>query len=208
MSKLYLAVGSLFTQTPEEDPEEFEDEQARISEMQAWLADQGVKVDLLSEPGRQMWHGEVAEFAHIYHLRVIAAHLGERRDIAKFLEPRLARTAEPDPVLAAVWNGSAPTPYDHLINHTLTDGFYLPVDFASPIWAGDGDEEEDDEEEPDESVVSFGSSVALARELTELKRALAKHKLPVNHPAYVALLTLDEAARHSVAHKMPVSIWE
>ena len=44
MSKLYLAVGSLFTQTPEEDPEEFEDEQARISEMQAWLADQGVKL--------------------------------------------------------------------------------------------------------------------------------------------------------------------
>ena len=57
-------------------------------------------------------------------------------------------------------------------------------------------------------LLLFGSSVALVRELAGLKSALSKHKLPANHPAYVALLTLEEAARLSVAHRVPVSIWE
>jgi hypothetical protein len=202
MSKLYLSVGSLLTLTPDEDPEGYEDERSRLADMTAWLADEGVDVDLLSDPGQHVWQGEIEEFAHIYHLRVLAAHLGAGRDIAALKVDRLPRTDRPDALLARIWEGNAASPYDHLIRHNLTDGFYLPVDFESPIWA----QGEDDGDE--ESVVCFGSSVALDRELTRLDAALAVNQLSAQHPAYVALRVLAAAARNRVAHRLPVSIWE
>lgn len=200
MSKLYLAVGSLLTHTPDEDPEGYREERSRISDMMSWLADEGVAVDLLANPGQHVWEGEIGEFAHIYHLRVLAAHLGAGRDIAALKVDRLPRTEHPDALLARVWEGSTASPYDHLIRHNLTDGFYLPIDFDSPIWAQDEDDEE--------SVVCFGSSVALARELGQLDSALAANQLPEQHPAYVALRVLQTAARNSVDHRLPISIWE
>jgi hypothetical protein len=202
MSVLFLAVGSLLQHTPDESPGEYEDERERLTDMMAWLAEEGVEMDLLADPGRQVWEGEIADFAHIYHLRVLAAHVGAGRDIGKLKLARLQRTEEPDPLLSEIWQGDVTSPYDHLINHSLTDGFYLPVDFESPIWAqgsDDGDEE---------SIVSFGSAVALERELRELKAALDAEHLSARHPAYVALLTFEAAARNSVAHRLPVSIWE
>jgi len=202
MSKLYLAVGSLLTHTPDEDPEEYEDERARLADMSAWLADEGIDVDLLSEPGREVWQGEIAEFAHVYHLRVLAAHLGAGRDIAPLKVNRLPKTETPDALLSKIWEGNTASPYEHLINHTLTDGFYLPVEFESPIW---GQGSDDDEQE---SVVSFGSAMALQRELAQLKAALDKEQIAPRHPAYVALVTLAAAAQMSVTHRLPISIWE
>ena len=44
--------------------------------------------------------------------------------------------------MVAIWDGEQTTRFPHLINHQAEGGYYLPVEFAEPIWL-EADEESD-----------------------------------------------------------------
>ena len=208
MNELDLMVGSMFTVLPAEDREAFEEEQAYLADIQELLREEGVEVDLLSRPGAQVWDGGVKDFADLYNLRLMAAYLEQGKDIA----PILANGdvgEEPDPLLAKIWEGDETTRYSNLINHQAEGGYYLPVDFAEPIWIEWETEEGDGESDEDsgDSVVSFGSSIGLQRELTELEQKLTEAGVPARHGAMSCLKVLRQAADASVSNDLPIIVW-
>lgn len=209
MTELDLLVGSMFTTRPEEDRDLYEEEREWLSDIQDLLREEGVEVDLLSRPGVEIWEGGIERFSDLYALRLFAAYLEQGRDIAPLLSAGVPVDDEPDELLAAIWQGDATTRYPHLINHQADGGYYLPADFAEPIWIEfDQDEEaEEDDEEPGESVVSFGSSPALQRELVELDGLLRQAGIQADHPAARCLQALRTAADQSVANDLPIIVW-
>ena len=134
MTELDLVVGSMFTTRPEEDRDLFEDEREWLSDIQDLLREEGVEIDLLSRPGVEIWEGGIDRFMDLYQLRQIAAYLEQDRDIAPLLNAGPPSDGDPDPLLIAIWDGEQPTRFPHLINHQADGGYYLPVDFAEPIW--------------------------------------------------------------------------
>ena len=70
-------------------------------------------------------------------------------------------------------------------------------------YEGDGD----DEDEEEEDVVSFGSSPALIRELTELESILGNVQNSMVSGSLQALRILREAAQKSAEHAMPLILW-
>lgn len=209
MTELDLLVGSMFTTRPEEDRELYEDEREWLSDIQDLLREEGVEVDLLSRPGVEIWEGGIERFADLYTLRLLAANLELGNDISGLLAGDVDMEDEPDPLLAAIWQGEASTRYPHLINHQADGGYYLASDFAEPIWVefDQDDEESEDDEEAEESVVSFGSSLGLQRELVELDGQLRAAGVPADHPAARCLQTLRTAADQSVANDLPIIVW-
>src|SRR6266540_4065888 len=141
MTELDLVVGSMFTTRPEDDRDLFEDEREWLSDIQDLLREEGVEIDLLSRSGVEIWEGGIDHFMDLYQLRLLAAYLEQSRDITPLGTPNAEIATEPDPVLAAIWDGEQPTRFPHLINHQADGGYYLPVDFAEPIWL-EADEEE------------------------------------------------------------------
>ena len=208
MTELDLLVGSIFTTRPEEDRELFEEEREWLSDIQDLLREEGVEADLLSRPGVEIWEGGIEHFMDLYRLRLLAAYLEQGRDIAPILDPDADLEIEPDPLLAAIWDGEQPTRFAHLINHQADGGYYLPVDFPEPIWLEfDQDEDGDGEELIEESVVSFGSSIALQRELVELDQILKQANVSQQSAPYRCLQVLREAADQSVANDLPIIVW-
>lgn len=209
MTELDLLVGSMFTTRPEEDRDLYEEEREWLSDIQDLLREEGVEVDLLSRPGVEVWEGGIERFGDLYALRLMAAYLEQGRDLAPLLNEGVAVEDEPDPLLAAIWQGEASTAYPHLINHQADGGYYLTADFAEPIWVEfDQDEEaEEEDEEGGESVVSFGSSLGLQRELVELDDKLRQANVPTSHPAMRCLQVLRTAADQSVANDLPIIVW-
>lgn len=207
MTELDLLVGSLFTTRPEEDRALFEEEREWLSSIQDLLREEGVEVDLLSRPGVEIWEGGIEHFMDLYQLRQLAAYLEYGRDIAPILRQNNPPAAEPDPLLAAIWDNEQPTRFSHLINHQADGGYYLPVDFAEPIWLEFDQDEEDGIELVEEPVVSFGSSIALQRELAELEGMLQKANVPQKSAPYRCLTVLREAANQSVANDLPIIVW-
>jgi hypothetical protein len=212
MTELDLLVGSMFTTRPEEDRELFEEEREWLSDIQDLLREEGVEVDLLSRPGVEIWEGGIERFSDLYQLRLLAAYHEQGRDILPLLARDTDDEDEPDELLAAIWQGEQTTRYPHLINHQADGGYYLPSDFAEPIWVefdqdeAEADEEEDEEGESD-SVVSFGSSIGLQRELVELADILAKAGIPSGAPALRCLAVLRQAADQSVSNDLPIIVW-
>jgi hypothetical protein len=207
MTELDLLVGSIFTTRPDEDRELFEEEREWLSDIQDLLREEGVEVDLLSRPGVEIWEGGIEHFMDLYQLRLLAAYLERGRDIAPILDPNAELESEPDPLLAAIWDGEEPTRFPHLINHQADGGYYLPVEFAEPIWLEFDQEEPSDGEELQEPVVSFGSSIALQRELVELEELLRQARVPEQSAPFRCLRVLREAADQSVATDLPIIIW-
>jgi len=208
MTELDLLVGSIFTTRPEEDRELFEEEREWISDIQDLLREEGVEADLLSRPGVEIWEGGIEHFMDLYQLRMIAAYLEHDRDTASILDPKTDLESEPDPLLAAIWEGEQPTRFPHLINHQADGGYYLPVDFPEPIWLEFEEEASDNGEEAvEEPVVSFGSSVGLQRELVELQGMLQQAKIPEKSAPYRCLTVLRQAADQSVANDLPIIVW-
>lgn len=213
--ELNLTVGSIFTARPDEDRELYEDERAWLADVQELLREDGVEVDLLSRPGVEVWEGSIRRFADLYQLRLLAAYLDQGNAITPLLADDFDLPEEPDPLLVAIWEERTETRYPHLLNHQAQDGYYLPVDFAKPIWLDFGLEEEDDEiletdgdeDEEEDQIVSFGSSTALQRELVDLEQQLLAARVPVETPAFVCLRALREAADQSVANDLPIVIW-
>jgi hypothetical protein len=212
VTELDLVVGSMFTTTPDEDRELFEDEREWLSDIQDLLREEGVEVDLLSRPGVEIWEGGIDRFMDLYQLRQVAAYLEQDRDIAPLLKAGPPSDGDPDPLLAAIWDGEQQTRFPHLINHQADGGYYLPADFAEPIWLEAEDEHEHDDlaeedEDDDEPYISFGSSVGLQRELAELAGLLQQAGAPAQSSVVRCLNVMRTAADQSIANGLPIIVW-
>ncbi|ABU58460.1 hypothetical protein [Roseiflexus castenholzii] len=205
MTELDLLVGSMFTTLPEEDRESYEAEREWLIDVQNLLRDEGVDVDLLANPGVEIWEGGIERYHDLFLLRLIAAYLENGRDITPLLAPDFEFDEEPDALLAAIWEDQQTTRFPHLIKHQGEGGYYLPVDFPEPIWI---EEEPADDNEPiEESVVSFGSSIGLQRELVDLEGMLDQAGVKPEHPVRRCLSVLREAADVSIANDLPIIVW-
>ena len=206
-TELDLVVGSMFTTRPEEDRELYEDEREWLSDIQDLLREEGVEVDLLSRPGVEMWEGGIDRFMDLYQLRQLAAYLEQGRDVSELLKAGPPTDGEPDPVLVAIWDGDQTTRFPHLINHQADGGYYLPADFAEPIWLEADEDAISEEDDPEDPYISFGSSVGLQRELAELAGMLQGAGLPSSSAAFRCLQVLREAADQSIANDLPIIVW-
>ena len=207
LTELDLVVGSLITTRPNEDREQYEDEREWLQDVQDLLRDEGVEIDLLSQPGTEVWEGGIRSFYDLHQLQRLAAHLERGDDIKTVLGGASADGEEVDELLADIWDEEAPTKFPHLIKHQGDGGYYLPVDFAEPIWVEYDEDVNDDEASYEgENAVSFGSSVALLRELTELEELFQHNNVPMGGPRQ-ALQVLKTAAEQSVNHTLPIILW-
>jgi hypothetical protein len=207
LTELDLVVGSLITTRPNEDREQYEDEREWLQDVQDLLRDEGVEIDLLSQPGTEVWEGGIRSFYDLHQLQRLAAHLERGEDIKTVLGGASADGEEVDELLADIWDEEAPTKFPHLIKHQGDGGYYLPVDFAEPIWVEYDEDVNDDEASYEgENAVSFGSSVALLRELTELEELFQRNNVPMGGPRQ-ALQVLKTAAEQSVNHTLPIILW-
>ena len=204
--ELDLVVGSMITVSPEDDRAMYEEEKSWVEDVQDLLREEGIEVDLVSMPGSEVWDGGISTFADLYNLRRLAAHAEKGNDLSS-LSAADDDDDEVDPLLADIWEGVEQTKYVHLINHQGEGGYYLPVDFEEPIWLSYEGEEEEGDDWNDEDVVSFGSSPALIRELTELEGRLGGVQSDLARGAAQALRTMREAAQKSVEHSMPLILW-
>jgi hypothetical protein len=207
MTELDLVVGSIFTTRPEEDRELFEEEREWLADIQDLLREEGVEVDLLSRPGVEIWEGGIEHFMDLYQLRLLAAYLEQGRDITPLRSFAPEEATEPDPLLAAIWEGEQPTRFSHLINHQADGGYYLPVDFPEPIWLEFDEEALEEDQDIQEPVVSFGSSTALQRELAELEPMLQQAGIATQSAPYRCLTALRNAADQSVSNDLPIIVW-
>ncbi len=207
MTELDLVVGSMITTTPEEDRDAYEEEREWLQDVQDLLREEGIEVDLLSQPGTEVWEGGIESFYDLYQLRRLAAHLERGDDITPLLREDSSDGEDVDDLLADIWDDEVETRFPHLIKHQGDGGYYLPVNFAEPIWIDYGDEEDEDEETLEEdSAVSFGSSVALMRELTEVEQLFQQANVPQGGPRN-ALQVLRTAAQQSIDNGLPVILW-
>ncbi len=207
MTELDLVVGSMITATPEEDRDAYEEEREWLQDVQDLLREEGIEVDLLSQPGTEVWEGGIESFYDLYQLRRLAAHLERGDDVSSLLRDENTDGEEVDDLLADIWDDEVETRFPHLIKHQGDGGYYLPVDFAEPIWIDYGDEEDEDEETLEEdSAVSFGSSVALMRELTEVEQLFQQANVPQAGPRK-ALQVLRTAAQQSIDNGLPIILW-
>ncbi len=208
-----LTVGSVIAITPDEDPASFAEERETISMVQDVLRAEGVVVDLLRNPGFVLWEGGIRRWGDLYRLRQIAVYLENGEDVAPLLKRAPSAEEDVDPLLAEVFGDERPTQFPHLIKHLGESGYYLPVDFATPVWIEHDDALEDDEiadEDEDDiepDLISFGSSSALQRELYTIGELLNQLKVPATHPVVRCLQALQEAATMSVQNDLPIVIW-
>ena len=140
-------------------------------------------------------------------LQALAAYIEQGRDVALLHDFKPEAATEPDPLLAAIWEGEQPTRFAHLINHQADGGYYLPVDFPEPIWLEFDEETGEDGHDIQEPVVSFGSSTALQRELVDLEPLLQKAGVLEQSAPYRCLRVLREAVDQSINNDLPIIIW-
>lgn len=124
--------------------------------------------------------------ADVLDLMRIAAHL-EGGALPE--GPRTASDPSADPVLEPfLLRNKTASRFPHLLGHAESSGYYVPLDFPAPFWLV-------------ETSRSVGSAVALVRELTGIREALASRSgdFPPERAALAQLLELTErAARESL----------
>jgi hypothetical protein len=205
MTEIDLVVGSMITARADEDRESYEEEREWLQDVQDLLREEGIEVDLLAQPGTEIWEGGIETFYDLYQLKRLAAHLERGDDIQPILRAPAVDGEEVDDLLADIWDDQVETRFPHLIKHQGDGGYYLPADFAEPIWVDFGEDEEAEALEQ-ENTVSFGSSVGLLRELTELETLFKQANVP-RGGAYHALEVLKTAAQQSVNTGLPIILW-
>lgn len=201
VTEIDLIVGSMITVRPEEDREAFEEEQEMVSLVQDQLREEGIFVDLLAQPGTEVWEGGIESLGALYQLSRLATHLENGDDIAQVLEDGPVLYDDLDRAVTDVWDELAPTQFPHLVNLQGINSYYLPIDFAQPVWLPF----ENEEGEEDEAF--FGSSVRLQRELTTLEEILRRANVPTRSGAYRCLEVLHEAATQSLNYNLPIIVW-
>ena len=206
MTELDLVVGSMITTRPDEDREQYEEEREWLQDVQDLLREEGVEIDLLSQPGTEVWEGGIRSFYDLYQLRRLAAHLERGNDVGSLLSGPAADGEDVDELLADIWDEEAQTRFPHLIKHRGDGGYYLPIEFPEPIWVEYGDGDDEDEGLEQDNTVSFGSSVALLRELNEVEGLFQRNNVPAGGPRE-ALQVLKTAAEQSVNNGLPIILW-
>jgi hypothetical protein len=205
VTELDLVVGSMITTRPDEDREQYEEEREWLEAVQDLLREEGVEVDLLSQPGTAVWEGGIRRFADFYQLRRLAAHLERGEDINMLLGGASADGEDVDQLIADIWADEEETRFPHLIKHLGDGGYYLPAEFEEPIWV-DSSEEDEEEEGFSDDAVSFGSSPGLLRELNEVEDLFKQANVPMGGPRE-ALQILKTAAEQSVNTGLPIILW-
>lgn len=207
MTELDLVVGSMLTTTPEEDRDAYEEEREFLQDVQDLLRDEGIEIDLLSQPGTEVWEGGIESFYDLYQLRRLAAHLERGENVQGMLSDGAQDGEDVDDLLADIWDDEAETRFPHLIKHQGDGGYYLPADFAEPIWVDYGDEEDEDADMlAEDTAVSFGSSYGLMRELTEVENLFQQANVGETG-ARKALDVLKQAAQQSIDNGLPIILW-
>jgi hypothetical protein len=201
ITELDLVVGSLVRVRPDEDREAFEEEHEMVSLVQDQLHEQGIMVDLLAQPGVEVWENGIETVGALYQLSRLATHLEQGNDISDVLADGPVLYDELDRAVTDVWDDLVPTQFSHLVHLQGINSYYLPADFAQPLWLPF----ENEEGEEDEAF--FGSSVRLQRELSDLREMFQKANISPNSDAHRCLDVLHEAASQSLRHNLPVIVW-
>ncbi len=199
--ELDVVVGSVLTVRPEEDREGFEEEHARFALVQEQLREEGIFVDLLAQPGTQLWESGIESLGALYQLSRLATYLERGDDITQVLEDGPVLYDELDRSVTDVWDELAETRFPHLVHLQGENSYYLPVDFAQPVWIA----LETDEGDEDEAY--FGSSVRLQQELVTLEEMMRRARVPARSTAFRCLEVLHTAATQSLRYNLPVILW-
>ena len=85
-TELDLVVGSMITVRPDEDRAAYTEEYESVSAVQDQLRDEGIDVDLLGQPGTEVWEGGIENMGALYQLSRFAARLDRGDDIAEVIE--------------------------------------------------------------------------------------------------------------------------
>jgi hypothetical protein len=199
--ELDLVVGSMITTRPDEDRAAYEEEYESVSEVQDQLREEGIDVDLLSQPGTEIWEGSIETLGSLYQLSRLAAYLEHDKDIASVLEEGPVLYDDLDPAVTDIWDELVETRFPHLINLQGINSYFVPVDFVKPVWLAF------ENEEGEEDTAYFGSSNQLQKELTELEELLRQAKVPTQGAAFQALESLRDAAAQSLQNGLPIIVW-
>jgi hypothetical protein len=199
--ELDLVVGSMITVRPDEDRTAYDEEYESVSAVQDQLREEGIGIDLVGQPGTEIWEGNIAQMGALYQLSRLATHLEHDQEIAEVIEDGPVIYDDLDRTVTDVWDDLAPTRFPHLVNLQGINSYFLPADFEKPVWLPF----ENDEGEEDSAY--FASSVQLQRELAELGPLLIKAGISHQAEAYRCLEILREAATNSINAGLPVIVW-
>jgi len=199
--ELDLVVGSMITVRPDEDRAAYDEEYESVSTVQDQLREEGVDVDLLGQPGAEVWEGHIDQMGALYQLSRLAARVERDQEIAEVVEDGPVIYEDLDRAVTDVWDELTQTRFTHLINLQGINSYFLPADFEKPIYLPF--ENEDGEEDS----AYFASSYQLQRELAELGPLLLKAGVSHNSAAFRCLETLREAAAQSINAGLPIIVW-
>jgi hypothetical protein len=200
-TELDLVVGSMITVRPDEDRAAYTEEYESVSAVQDQLRDEGIDIDLLGQPGTEVWEGGIENMGALYQLSRLAARLDRGDDIAEVIEDGPVLYEDLDRAVTDVWDELTKTRFPHLINLQGINSYYLPADFEQPIWLNF--ENEDGEEDS----AFFGSAHRLQAELAELAPMLTQAGVSHNAEAYRTLELLRTAAAKSIEYSLPIIVW-
>ena len=210
-NEIALVVGSLFNYTPAEDRESYEEEREWVQQIQDSLRQEGVIIDLMTNPGVQIWEGGIRRYGDLYRLSQAAAYIEQGMDITPLLNKKFTEEEDLDPILKQIIEGDLDTQFPHFIKPDGDPFFYLPIEFTDPIIipveAEEGFEFDEEDEDGEDDFVSFGSSPRLQRELYVLNNWLVQMKVPATHPVMRCLASLRQAAELSVTNDLPIVVW-
>lgn len=201
VTELDLVVGSLITVQPSEDRAGYEEERETIAAVQDQLREEGIEVDLLSQPGLEVWEGGIETLGELYQLSRLATRLENDQEVDQVLEDGPVIGDDLDRSVTDVWDELRPTRFPHLVNLQGINSYYLPVEFEQPLRLPF----EDEDGEEDEAY--FGSSQMLLRELTDVEELLRTARVPTKAAAYRCLQTLRDAALQSTRNGLPIIVW-
>lgn len=201
VSELDLVVGSMITVRPDEDRTGYDEEYESVAAVQDQLREQGVDIDLISQPGTEIWEGSLENMGALYQLSRLAARIEHEQAIDDVIEDGPVIYDDLDRAVTDVWDELVTSRYQHLINLQGINSYYMPADFEAPIWLAFEDEE------GEEDNAFFGSSVRLQRELVELAPLLIKAGLSSTSQAYRCLELLRDAAAKSLDSGLPIIVW-
>jgi hypothetical protein len=199
--ELDLVVGSMITVRPDEDRAAYDEEFESVSVVQDQLRAEGIEIDLVSQPGTELWEGSIEHMGALYQLSRFAVRLEHEQDIAEVIEDGPVIYEELDRAVTDVWDELTTTRFMHLVNLQGINSYFLPADFEQPVWLPF----ENDEGEEDSAY--FGSSVRLQAELADLGPLMINAGISHQSEAYRCLEVLREAVARSIQTGLPIIVW-
>ena len=150
---LSLEVGYL-ADLKQYDEESFTFAQSHVEAINGILIANGLPAHHEPEEVERGWGADLFGYSGLHYLRRIAAHLRINNSLP---EPG-NDNADSDPILTKLYQDVGGGQYQHLIYHSDTDGFYLPIQFDDVLISG--------------RLGMIGSSYRLQNELRQLMSAL------------------------------------